>query len=77
MCDSINLHCEQMNPPPLKLATGDPSRRMRSTTGFHAGVIGFFNTSTTPISLVASSTDASNAPEIAMINSSGFASWSF
>lgn len=25
-CDSINLHCEQMNPPPLKLATGEPSR---------------------------------------------------
>jgi hypothetical protein len=50
---------------------------MRSTTGFHAGVIGFLNTSTTPISLVASSTDAVNAGEIAMINSSGFASWSF
>jgi len=46
---------------------------MRSTTGFHAGVIGLFNTSTTPISLVASSTDAFNALEIAMINSSGFA----
>src|SRR5258705_12030217 len=46
---------------------------MRSTTGFHAGVIGFFNTSTTPISLVASSTDAFNTPEIAMISSSGLA----
>ena len=51
--------------------------RMRSTTGFHADVAGFFNTSTTPIFRVASSTDPFSAPEIAIISRSGFASWSF
>jgi hypothetical protein len=50
--------------------------RRRSTTGFHSGVIGFFSTSTTPSSLVASSTDAFSGPAIAIINRSGFASWS-
>jgi len=50
---------------------------MRSTTGFHSREIGFFNTSTTPSSLVASSTDAFSAPVMAIINRSEFASWSF
>ena len=50
--------------------------RMRSTTGFHPGVIGLFKTSTTPNSLVASSTDVFIAPAIAIINRSGFASCS-
>jgi len=43
---------------------------MRSTTGFHSGVIGFVNTSTTPNSLVALSTEALIAPAVAMINRS-------
>ena len=42
--------------------------RMRSTTGFHSGVIGFFKTSTTPSSLVASGTEAFTAPAMATIN---------